>query len=92
MKDRGVTKAVRSRAPVDGGHDGGLGPSATHKGAEKRVQRGELKIAHQREIISVLERSGRNATAAKWPLNFLERTQASDVVDRDWLITRAGGK
>jgi hypothetical protein len=59
--------------------------------AEKRVQRGELKIAHQREIISVLERSGRNATAAKQLLNFLERTQASDVVDRDWLVTRAGG-
>ena len=59
--------------------------------AEKRVQRGEHKIAHQREIISVLERSGRNATAAKQLLNFLERTQASDVVDRDWLATRAGG-
>jgi ABC-type histidine transport system ATPase subunit len=59
--------------------------------AEKRVQRGELKIAHQREIISVLERSGRNTTAAMRLLNFLERTQASDVVDRDWLVTRAGG-
>ena len=59
--------------------------------AEKRVQRGELKIAHQREIISMLERSGRNASAAKRLLNFLERTQASDVVDRDWLVTRAGG-
>jgi len=59
--------------------------------AEKRVQRGELKIVHQREIISALERSGRDAIAAKRLLNFLERTQASDVVDRDWLVTRAGG-
>ena len=59
--------------------------------AERRVQRGELRIAHQREIISVLERSGRNAIAAKRLLNFLKRTQASDVVDRDWLVTRAGG-
>jgi hypothetical protein len=56
--------------------------------AEKRVQRGERKIAHQLEIISVLERNGRNATAARQLLNFLERTQASDVVDRDRLVTR----
>jgi hypothetical protein len=56
--------------------------------AEKRVQRGERKIAHQLEIISVLERNGRNATEARQLLNFLERTRASDVVDRDRLANR----
>ena len=56
--------------------------------AAKRVLRGERKIAHQREIISVLERNGRNATAARQLLNHLERTQASDVVDRDRLANR----
>jgi hypothetical protein len=56
--------------------------------AAKRVLRGERKIAHQREIISVLERNGRNATAARQLLNYLERTQASDVVDRDRLANR----
>lgn len=56
--------------------------------AEKRVLRGERKIAHQREIISVLERNGRNATAAKQLLNYLERIQASDVVDRERLANR----
>jgi hypothetical protein len=59
--------------------------------AEKRVQRGERKITHQLEIISVLERNGRNVTAAKRQLKFLELTQASDVVDRDRLVTRTGG-
>jgi hypothetical protein len=58
--------------------------------AEKRVQRGERKIAHQLDIISVLERNGRNATAARQQLKFLEGIQASDVVDRDWLVTRGG--
>ena len=58
--------------------------------AEKRVQRGEQKIAHQREIISVLERNGRDATAAKRLLRFLERTQASDVVDRNRLVIQGG--
>jgi len=59
--------------------------------AEKRVQRGERKIAHQREIVSVLVRNGSNAVAATRLLKFLESTQASNVVDRDWLVTRAGG-
>jgi len=56
--------------------------------AEKRVQRGERKIAHQLEIITVLERNGRSTTAAKRLLKLLQHTQASDVVDRDRLVAR----
>jgi hypothetical protein len=50
------------------------------------LQRGELNIAFQREMIAKLERGGHDVTAAKLFLRRLESQQARHIADRNRLF------
>jgi hypothetical protein len=54
--------------------------------AESFLQRGEHKIAYQREVIGTLERAGHDATAAKMFLRRLESAHARHIADRNRLF------
>jgi hypothetical protein len=54
--------------------------------AESLLHRGERNIAHQREMISTLERGGHDATAAKMFLRRLESSQVRHIADRNRLF------
>jgi hypothetical protein len=60
--------------------------------AESLLQRGELSIAFQREVIAKLERGGHNVTAAKLFLRRLEGQQARHIADRNRLFQQLTGK
>ena len=53
--------------------------------AECEVGRGEQNIAHQRGVISTLERGGHDARAAQMFLRRLESAQVRHVAERDRL-------
>jgi hypothetical protein len=54
--------------------------------AESLLQRGELNIAFQREMIAKLEQGGHDVTAAKLFLRRLESQQVRHIADRDRLF------
>jgi hypothetical protein len=54
--------------------------------AETILYRGELQLAHQREVIDALQRAGRDATPAKLQLRRLESRQARHIADRNRLF------
>lgn len=54
--------------------------------AETVLYRGELQLAHQRELIGTLQRSGRDPTLARLQLRRLESRQARHMADRNRLF------
>jgi hypothetical protein len=56
--------------------------------AESLLQRGELNIAFQREMIAKLEQGGHEVTAAKLFLRRLESQQARHIADRNRLFKK----
>jgi hypothetical protein len=54
--------------------------------AETLLHRGELQLEHQREMIGILQRAGRDATPAKLQLRRLEGQQARHIADRNRLF------
>jgi len=53
---------------------------------ESLLQRVELNIAFQREMIAMLERGGHDVTAAKMFLRRLESERARHIADRSRLL------
>ena len=60
--------------------------------SESLLQRGELSIAFQREMIAKLERVGHVVTAAKLFLRRLESQQARHIADRNRLFQQLTDK
>jgi hypothetical protein len=56
--------------------------------AELRAQRGQRNIDRQREVVSALERDGKDATIAKALLKIFEKANEIHVADRDRLTKR----
>ena len=56
--------------------------------AELRVQRAQRRLDRQREAVTALERTDRDATMAKRVLKILEKALAVHVADRDRLKKR----
>jgi hypothetical protein len=54
--------------------------------AETLLYRGELQLAHQREVIDTLQRAGRDAAPARLQLRRLESRQARHIADRNRLF------
>ena len=60
--------------------------------AESLLQRGELSIDFQREVIAKLERGGHDVAAAKLFLRRLESQQARHIADRNRLFQQLADK
>jgi hypothetical protein len=54
--------------------------------AETLLHRGELQLAHQREVIGTLQRAGRDTALARLRLRRLESRQARHIADRNRLF------
>jgi hypothetical protein len=54
--------------------------------AETLLYREDLTIAHQREVIAMLQRHGQDAAGAKSFLRRLENSQAQHIADRNRLF------
>ena len=57
----------------------------TYDRAERR-QRAQQNIAHQREVVMVLEQGGHDFSIASAVLKMFEIALALHVTDRDWLV------
>ena len=58
------------------------------RAAEQRLANAEQQIATQRDLISSLERAGRDTSSAHALLRQIEQTQLQDIGDREWLRSK----